>query len=77
MAVDFINQHINNMVAADTVPMTLRIGNALVSYVSYVGKMIWPFNLAVYYPFPESIPLWQVTGTVVLLMAVTGLFLCC
>ena len=56
--------------------MTLRIGNALVSYIGYVGKMIWPFHLAVYYPFPEAMPLWQVTGSVVLLIAVTGLFIC-
>jgi len=67
-------QHINNMVAADTVPMTLRISNALVSYVSYIGKMIWPFELAVYYPYPESIPLWRVAGAGVLLTAATGLF---
>jgi tetratricopeptide (TPR) repeat protein len=70
------NQHINTMVAADTVPMTLRIGNALVSYIGYIGKMIWPFHLAVYYPFPEAIQLWQVMGMVVLLIAVTGLFIC-
>ena len=68
-------QHINNMIALNTVPMTLRIGNALVSYVSYIGKMIWPFKLAVYYPHPESIPLWQVTGAGLLLAAATGLFL--
>jgi len=70
------NQHINNMVAAGTVPMTLRIGNALVSYIVYISKMIWPFNLAVYYPFPEAVQLWQVTGSVVLLIAVTSVFFC-
>lgn len=68
-------QHIKNMVAADTVPITLRISNALVSYVTYMGKMIWPFELAVYYPFPDSILLWQVAGAGVLLTAITGVFL--
>ena len=67
-------QHINNMIAADTVPMTLRISNALVSYVGYMGKMIWPLELAIYYPYPESIPLWQVAGAGVLLTAATVLF---
>jgi tetratricopeptide (TPR) repeat protein len=67
-------QHINNMIAADTVPMTLRISNALVSYVSYMGKMIWPLELAIYYPYPESIPLWQAAGAGVLLTAATVLF---
>lgn len=46
----------------DQYPLGLRIANALVSYVSYIGKMIWPRNLAVFYPFPEHIPLWQVAG---------------
>ena len=31
-----------------------RIGNAMVSYVAYIGQMIWPARLAVFYPFPES-----------------------
>jgi Flp pilus assembly protein TadD len=28
-----------------------RMGNALVSYVVYVGQMFWPMNLAVVYPY--------------------------
>jgi len=66
--------HINNMIAVDTVPMMLRISNALVTYVAYIIKMIWPFELAVFYPYPKSIPLWQAAGAGVLLTAVTGLF---
>ena len=31
-----------------------RAGNALVSYVTYLGQMIWPAELAVFYPYPES-----------------------
>jgi len=65
-------QHINSMIAADTVPLTLRISNALVSYVGYIGKTIWPFELAVYYPFPENLPLWQIAGSGVLLVSVTA-----
>lgn len=68
-------QHFNNIIDVDKMPMALRIGNALVSYVNYICKMFWPFNLAVYYPFPNSIPLWQIAGSVVLLTAATGFFL--
>ena len=32
--------------------LSVRISNALVSYVSYIGKMIWPFHLAILYPHP-------------------------
>ncbi len=48
-----------------------RIANAFVSYIIYVEKTIWPNNLAVYYPHPESWPLWQTTGAVLILAAVT------
>jgi len=68
-------RHINNMISENAVPITLRITNALVSYVSYIAKMIWPFQLSVYYPFPQSVPLWQVAGAGILLLAVTWLFL--
>jgi len=67
-------KHIDNMIAVETVPMMLRISNALVTYLAYILKMIWPFDLAVYYPYPKSISLWQAAGAGALLAAVTGLF---
>jgi len=30
-----------------------RVGNAMVSYVAYIGQMIWPAGLSVFYPHPE------------------------
>ena len=30
-----------------------RIANAAVSYIAYVGQMIWPAGLSVFYPYPE------------------------
>ncbi|MGH9783786.1 MAG: glycosyltransferase family 39 protein, partial [Terriglobia bacterium] len=39
-----------------TFPLSLRVENALVSYAAYIGKMLWPTRLAVFYPFPRSIP---------------------
>jgi tetratricopeptide (TPR) repeat protein len=54
----------------ETVPLGLRIANALVSYVAYLWQTIWPMNLAPFYPFPVSLPAWQVAGTVMLLAAI-------
>jgi len=54
-----------------SIPFHVRIGNAIVSYVSYIGKMIWPNNLAVLYPYPESKILWKVAGAVLLLIVVS------
>ena len=43
--------------------LKIRIAKALVSYVNYVLKMIWPGNLAVFYPHPgNSLPAWQIVG---------------
>jgi len=47
-----------------------RFANAFVSYIVYIGKMIWPDNLAVYYPYPGLQPFWQVLGAVFIFFAV-------
>lgn len=49
-------------------PFMLRIENALVAYVKYIIKTLWPRDLAVLYPFPSSIPLWQVIGSLLVLL---------
>ena len=49
----------------------LRIANALVSYVSYIGQMFWPRHLAVIYPHPTSLPWWQWTGALILLVGIS------
>jgi tetratricopeptide (TPR) repeat protein len=37
-------------------PMIMRFNNAVVSYGRYVLKLIWPRDLAVFYPHPGSLP---------------------
>jgi Flp pilus assembly protein TadD len=56
----------------DDFPLTVTIPNALVSYVSYLGKMIWPHKLAVFYPHPgSSLPMWQAAGVGLLLVFIS------
>ena len=41
--------------------MPLRCANALVSCVVYLGQMVWPVGLAVFYPYPHNgLPAWEV-----------------
>ena len=40
-------------------PPGLRVENALVAYCVYIAKMFWPSGLAVFYPYPAAVPLWQ------------------
>ncbi|HYA40834.1 MAG TPA: tetratricopeptide repeat protein [Syntrophobacteraceae bacterium] len=57
--------------SSDAFPMYARIANALVSYVLYIKKAIWPNDLAVLYPHPGTRPLWQVCGAALFLGALT------
>jgi hypothetical protein len=52
-------------------PLTLRCDNALVSYVTYCGQMVWPQNLAMYYPYRFDAPAWQTAGAGALLLSIT------
>ncbi|RJP89665.1 MAG: tetratricopeptide repeat protein [Desulfobacteraceae bacterium] len=52
-------------------PLLLRWENAIVSYAVYLWKLVWPVNLAFYYPFPASIPAWQTTASCLLIVIVT------
>jgi tetratricopeptide (TPR) repeat protein len=60
-----------NVISLEDLPMKLRLANGLVAYVKYIGKLIWPSHLAVYYPFPEQIPLWQPLTAFALLFVVS------
>jgi tetratricopeptide (TPR) repeat protein len=56
-----------------SLPLGWRLANALVSYVSYLGKTFWPKSLAVVYPHPEdTLAAWQITGALLLLAGITA-----
>lgn len=48
-----------------------KIGNVLVSYSAYIGKLLWPARLAVFYPFQPDWPFAQVLGAGVLILALS------
>jgi len=39
---------------AESTSMSLRFANALVSCMVYLGQMVWPVGLAVFYPYPQN-----------------------
>ena len=57
------------------VPLGMRMENALVSYIVYLAEMICPGGLAVFYPYPAEIPLWQPVLAALALAAATFLVL--
>jgi len=52
-------------------PLSIRLENAIVSYVRYIGKAFWPSRLAVFYAHPE-LAAWQVSAALLLLLAITA-----
>lgn len=67
----FLQQSGGAVVNLNRVSFYLRFTNAIVSYIKYIINMLWPFKLAAFYPYPESIPNWHVTGACLLLLAIT------
>jgi len=66
------SKNIGMLVSTETVPIWLRVKNGLVSYIIYIQKMIWPVDLAVFYPYPKYIPFWQLTVACLVLATITG-----
>lgn len=71
--VTFVVQESSGSVIRVSLPV--RLANAAVSYVAYIGKMIWPENLAVLYPYRMMVPALEVIGAGLLLACITALVL--
>ncbi len=56
----------------EAIPIMVRIANASISYLKYIGKMIWPSRLAVFYPHPgDRLPMWLAAVAALLLLAIS------
>ncbi|PYV53463.1 MAG: hypothetical protein DMG98_20945 [Acidobacteria bacterium] len=63
-------------VSTESLPLSWRINNALVSYVAYIWQMICPIRLALVYPHPEyRLSFWEVAAAVAFLAGVTTVVL--
>jgi protein O-mannosyl-transferase len=50
-----------------------NLGNGLIAYVKYLGKMLWPADLALFYPFDAgSVSAAKVAGAAAILAVLTG-----
>src|ERR1700730_2004693 len=65
-----------NMRSTSEIPLVLRAENAIVSYVRYLWQLLWPTDLAPFYPHPHAtLPLLLVLGAAVLLVAISAVIL--
>ncbi len=48
-----VQQQEGAMSALENLPLGMRFENALISYCRYLLKILWPTDLAVFYPYPD------------------------
>lgn len=52
-------------------PLVYRLGNAAISYATYLWKTVWPTGLAVFYPAPANLSAWHALGATLVLVAIS------
>ena len=60
------------MRSTSEIPLVLRAENAIVSYVRYLRQLLWPADLAPFYPHPQALPLLLVIAATALLVAISA-----
>jgi Flp pilus assembly protein TadD len=74
-AITFLAQMNGSAVAdIDLLPLKARIANAFLSYARYIGKLFWPQNLAVFYPFDVGRFAFGQVAMCVLLLLIISVF---
>jgi len=71
-AITLLVQHqaINTL---ESMPVSVRLGNASISYVRYLGLLIWPLKLAVFYPlYNAEVTLPRVVASLAALAAISA-----
>jgi protein O-mannosyl-transferase len=59
-------------ISAASFPLSCRLANAPISFVTYMGKIFWPADMAVFYPFFGKHPCWQIFGSVLLIILISA-----
>lgn len=70
--VTYVVQSTGGTTRALDVSLVTRLVNALISYCRYAGKLFWPSNLAVFYPYDKNPPVWQILGSMFLVAGVSA-----
>jgi tetratricopeptide (TPR) repeat protein len=60
---------------ATNYPLAGRLQNALLSYLGYLKQTLWPADLAVFYPYPETFPAGRTAGAGLVGLVLSALLL--
>ena len=56
-------------------PLSSRVANAMISYTTYLRKLVWPHDLAFFYPYPEAVNMLLASISAAVLLGLTALCL--
>jgi tetratricopeptide (TPR) repeat protein len=70
--VTYFVQRTAGATTALTVPIAVRLDNAVLSYVRYMGKLLWPVRLAPLYPYSGVTHGWMTAAAALLLLLITA-----
>ena len=68
-----VQHHAGAVLSVDSIPLATRAANAVISYVAYLAQFFWPSGLAVFYPYPPNFPVWEIAGSVAILIVISVL----
>lgn len=71
-AITLLAQRSAGAITIEGLPFMARMANALISYCRYLGKIFWPANLSVFYPYIEKGLAPAAIGASLLLIAFTA-----
>lgn len=72
-AITLFAQH-RGIQSVNSFSISLRLANALVSYMVYLRQMVWPAGLVAFYPYPRwGLPAWQAVMAALLLAGLSGI----
>ncbi len=70
----FVQQSSGAIADINALPLKSKLANVFLSYATYIGKMFWPQNLAVFYPFDaRTIQSWQIVFCALLMIVISVL----
>jgi tetratricopeptide (TPR) repeat protein len=69
--ITFMAQKAGGTVAnLESVSISSRLLNSLLSYGGYLGKIFWPINLSVFYPYRTQFPIAEIVFAIILLIGI-------
>ncbi len=76
MIVYSVQHHTKVMKSEIEYPLVYRLGNVSLSYIIYIRNMLWPRNLAIFYPHPlQNLQTWQAVGAALFLFFLTAVII--